>query len=206
MPYKCEVCQKSFRYKVSQRTHKCLPKGVENDASSLSEITNNEDAVDQISESFIKAFLESTTATASAPSMHESQNSPLSAEIAAITLCGNSNGSQKSMNDGGENGSAKNALDEVMLSKTIDDIVVESCNKMGIGNSPRMTTNATSPHLSSQYSINSGTTNGSSSPSFKFQNMRLYSPDMMQPHQQHISGETSDFSHFLLGDVGPPLL
>lgn len=24
MPYKCNACEKSFRYKVSQRTHKCL--------------------------------------------------------------------------------------------------------------------------------------------------------------------------------------
>lgn len=24
MPYKCTACEKSFRYKVSQRTHKCL--------------------------------------------------------------------------------------------------------------------------------------------------------------------------------------
>lgn len=25
MPYKCAACEKSFRYKVSQRSHKCLP-------------------------------------------------------------------------------------------------------------------------------------------------------------------------------------
>lgn len=28
MPYKCEYCQKRFRYKVSQRTHKCNGNGV----------------------------------------------------------------------------------------------------------------------------------------------------------------------------------
>lgn len=30
MPYKCTACEKSFRYKVSQRTHKCTaqPPGV----------------------------------------------------------------------------------------------------------------------------------------------------------------------------------
>jgi len=58
MPYKCELCQKTFRYKVSQRTHRCP----------------NEDG--QTPEQLIKAFLEGDDSP--------TQPSPESAEIAAI--------------------------------------------------------------------------------------------------------------------------
>lgn len=37
MPYKCNGCNKSFRYKVSQKSHKCLI----NDTESIKNIENN---------------------------------------------------------------------------------------------------------------------------------------------------------------------
>ena len=30
MPYTCDLCGKNFRYKVTQRTHKCIAKSQEN--------------------------------------------------------------------------------------------------------------------------------------------------------------------------------
>lgn len=38
MPYKCNVCNKSFRYKVSQKSHKCSA----NNTESLKNIENNQ--------------------------------------------------------------------------------------------------------------------------------------------------------------------
>lgn len=43
MPYKCNICDKSFRYKVSQRSHKCTgPQSPQSEESSDVAIKNSE--------------------------------------------------------------------------------------------------------------------------------------------------------------------
>ncbi|XP_037815170.1 zinc finger protein 675 [Lucilia sericata] len=160
MPYKCEICQKSFRYKVSQRTHKCQPFSAE---ESSPPPPNEENTIDHMSENFIKAFLETSVANQTDNHLNQSHNSPASNEIAAI------NEKATSLNE-----------QQALLTKTIDDIVVESCNKMGIGG-----VNGFSP----QQIINEG----SMSPSQRLQNMRLYSPQLVTPDLNVIEGDLTRF-------------
>ncbi|XP_046806548.1 zinc finger protein 107 [Lucilia cuprina] len=161
MPYKCEICQKSFRYKVSQRTHKCQPFSTEESSPP----PNEENTIDHMSENFIKAFLETSVAnqTDNQNHLNQSHNSPASNEIAAI------NEKATSLNE-----------QQALLTKTIDDIVVESCNKMGIGG-----VNGFSP----QQILN----DGSMSPSQRLQNMRLYSPQLVTPDLNVIEGDLTRF-------------
>lgn len=160
MPYKCEICQRSFRYKVSQRTHKCLP--LLSDRSPTPP-PDEENTIDKMSENFIKAFLETSTANQTDQQhINQSQNSPASCEIAAI------NEKETSLNE-----------QQALLTKTIDDIVVESCNKMGIG--------------SNDFVADSHLHEGSMSPSQKLQNMRLYSPQLLTPDLNGIEGDLTRF-------------
>ncbi|KAM7363759.1 uncharacterized protein ACRADG_000544 [Cochliomyia hominivorax] len=161
MPYKCDICQRSFRYKVSQRTHKCQPLTPEE--SSPPQL-NEENTIDHISENFIKAFLENSTTNTNPSEAHlnQSHNSPASNEIATI------NEKAATLNE-----------QQAFLTKTIDDIVVESCNKMGIG----------SEGFTAEQIVNEG----SMSPSQRLQNMRLYSPQLMTPELNVIEGDLTRF-------------
>ncbi|XP_036339694.1 zinc finger protein with KRAB and SCAN domains 3 [Rhagoletis pomonella] len=196
MPYKCDVCQKSFRYKVSQRTHKCQPPTClsdEVDAVPLEGETGqslnkqaHDHTTDDISESFIKEFLENTRVHTG-----DAQNSPASAEIAAITAVSDCNGN----------------FDEALLTKAIDDIVVESCNKMGIGNqgqhlSPSSMRSAVAPPPLAPCS------DDCNSPTQKLQNMRLYSPQLESSMGDVVCSDSVDniFPRFLLDDVGSNMM
>lgn len=171
MPYKCEICQKSFRYKVSQRTHKCQSASVEE--SPLQHETSS--SLDHISENFIKAFLENSSNT-NAHHHPPPQGSPDSNEITAIN--------EKILTPSTTAESPPSTLNEqqVLLSKTIDDIVVESCNKLGIDNGS----------IVGFTPVDNGN-EGSMSPSQKMQNMRLYSPQMVTPDLNGMDGELTRF-------------
>ncbi|XP_011203734.2 zinc finger protein 761 [Bactrocera dorsalis] len=197
MPYKCEVCQKSFRYKVSQRTHKCLPQqcatddAVE-DATLGNEAGNNMDkhalehTTDDISENFIKEFLENTRVN-----IGDAQNSPASAEIAAINAASDCNG-----ND-----------DEALLTKAIDDIIDESCNKMGIGNQGAGCQHLPSTNMHTSMGPLVACSDDCNSPTQKLQNMRLYSPQLMTGMVDGVSDNTDNiFPQFLLDDGGNNIL
>uniref|UniRef100_A0A1A9YUL3 C2H2-type domain-containing protein n=1 Tax=Glossina morsitans morsitans TaxID=37546 RepID=A0A1A9YUL3_GLOMM len=170
MPYKCELCQKSFRYKVSQRTHKC--QSTNEDGNKIAT------TLDDISENFIKAFLEenSSVSTSSqritannslfkdggeAGHFNHLQNSPTSAEIAEII---------------------EKRQDVLLPIKIIDDIVAESCQKLGI------TANENCKSISDANSI-------SLSPTQQLQNMRLYSPQLIA---SDLNAFESDLTRFLL--------
>ncbi|KAL9888811.1 uncharacterized protein ACN427_008327 [Glossina fuscipes fuscipes] len=170
MPYKCELCQKSFRYKVSQRTHKCQ--------------SSNEDGnkiattLDDISENFIKAFLEENSSVATSSQritinntifkdggetahFNHLQNSPTSAEITEII---------------------EKRQDVLLPIKIIDEMVAESCQKLGI------TANENCKSASDDNSI-------SLSPTQQLQNMRLYSPQLIA---SDLNAFESDLTRFLL--------
>lgn len=157
MPYKCEICQRSFRYKVSQRTHKCQPPSTEE-----SPPPQDDNTIDRMSENFIKAFLETSAANQIDSQLNQSHNSPASSEIASI------NEKASSLNE-----------QQAFLTKTIDDIVVESCNKMGIG--------------SDGFTVGHVVNEGSMSPTQKLQNMRLYSPQLATPDLNGIEGDLTRF-------------
>lgn len=176
MPYKCELCQKSFRYKVSQRTHKCQSLSTEETGTSLANET-----LDQISETFIKAFLENSTNPIQMQQQLSQQNSPASNEIAVINKKASANSIAPTSSP------PVSSLNEhqALLSKAIDDIVVESCNKLGIGN--RTDNGGFSSPIQN---IN----DGSMSPSQKLQNMRLYSPQLVaSPDLNSIDGDLTRF-------------
>lgn len=145
MPYKCELCQKTFRYKVSLRTHKCAANAEE----------------PQTPEQLIKALLESNASVATVQGEHTASNT-------AIQM----NGSDQ----------------EALLSQTIDDIVVESCQKLGI-------CSVELPQQPQPVVMDSGVHfDGSSSPLQQLQNLRLYSPQ--QTEQASSDGEL--FRNFLM--------
>uniref|UniRef100_A0A0A1X0P5 Zinc finger protein 765 n=1 Tax=Zeugodacus cucurbitae TaxID=28588 RepID=A0A0A1X0P5_ZEUCU len=194
MPYKCEVCQKSFRYKVSQRTHKCQPTqsapddAVEgatlgNEAGNSMDKQTLEHTADDISENFIKEFLENTRVN-----IGDAQNSPASAEIAAINAASDCNGN----------------VDEALLTKTIDDIIVESCHKMGIGTQDQ---HLSSRHMRSSVAPPVPCSDVCNSPTQKLQNMRLYSPQLMTGMPEDVSDNVDNiFPRFLLDDGGNNML
>ncbi|XP_067615867.1 zinc finger protein 678 [Eurosta solidaginis] len=177
MPYRCDTCQKSFRYKVSQRTHKCQEAQC---TPNKNVVENNyikslpEQTTDEISESFIKEFLDNTTVNMSDP-----QNLPADAEITVIT------NTERNCNGHG---------DEELLTKTIDDIIIESCNKMGIDVQPVHTTDDTGVLLCG---------NDCNSTTQKLQNMRLYSPQF-ETSIPDSGGDNTDnlLQQFLWDDMG----
>ncbi|XP_058974089.1 zinc finger protein 271 [Musca domestica] len=199
MPYKCEFCQKSFRYKVSQRTHKCQPLG--NGESNPENANDAAATLDHISVNFIKAFLENSTNTNNLQiqqqQQHEhslQQNSPASNEISAI----NDKLLPPATTPLPPTQSPGSTLNEhqALLTKAIDDIVVESCNKLGIGK------NANDQHQYSSPVQSVAHDDGSMSPSQKLQNMRLYSPQLAvntnSPSDMNGIGVEGDLTRFFL--------
>ncbi|XP_037942151.1 zinc finger protein 2 [Teleopsis dalmanni] len=179
MPYKCDICDKSFRYKVSLRTHKCLASATPTDSS--------ENTAEQVN--FFQNILEENSIhLTSTP-----EKSPTSIEISTIT--GQCNDSYNS----------KTVLDEeaIRLSKSIDDLVVESCNKLGIGNEDTNSINQNITDTSVPSNLN-GFMNHNTSTSTddlttqRLQNMRLYSPRLMV----ELNNIDYNFPGFLLDDVG----
>lgn len=110
MPYKCTACDKSFRYKVSQRTHKCLsqpPGTVIRQTGDLLQKLLQSSAI--ITPSFHKIESPQTT------NINHSDNGNLN----------NSNGNSISNIKG----------EESLFNQTLDEIVKESYEKMGMDDS-----------------------------------------------------------------------
>lgn len=145
-----------------------------------------EQTTDDISENFIKEFLENTRVNIS-----DTQNSPASAEIAAISAANDCNGN----------------VDEALLTKAIDDIIVESCNKMGIGNQGAGSQHLPSTHMHTSMGPPAACSNDCNSPTQKLQNMRLYSPQLMTDMVEGVSDNVDNiFPRFLLDDGGNNML
>ncbi|XP_016974999.2 zinc finger protein 2 isoform X1 [Drosophila rhopaloa] len=160
-PFKCEVCGKCFRQRVSFLVHTRIHTGVMPYKCELCQKTfrykvsqrthrcPTEDA--QTPEQLIKAFLEGNDSP--------TQPSPASAEIAAINT-----------------GAMADPEQEALLSQTIDDIVVEQCQKLGIcGVVPQE-----QGHLLALQPVAVVHFNGNGSPVQQLQNLRLYSPQQTE--------------------------
>ncbi|BFF90005.1 zinc finger protein 696 [Drosophila madeirensis] len=158
-PFKCEVCGKCFRQRVSFLVHTRIHTGVmpykcevcqKTFRYKVSQRTHrclSDDS--QTPEQLIKAFLEGSESP--------TQPSPASAEIADINGCGVADTDQ-----------------EALLSQTIDDIVVEQCQKLGIcGVEPQQAQPVPLDVAGIHF-------NGSSSPLQQLQNLRLYSPQQVE--------------------------
>lgn len=139
MPYKCTACDKSFRYKVSQRTHKCLaqPPGTV--------VRQTGDLLQKLIQSSVfnnNSSIENEVDNKIVQSHDEDSNN-----IELIKLSNN----------------------DSYVNQALDEFVVESCNKMGIGqNETIFDQNIDEPQQPQQQQIHS--------PSDKFQNLCLYSP------------------------------
>ncbi|EDV44300.1 uncharacterized protein Dana_GF16090 [Drosophila ananassae] len=160
-PFKCEVCGKCFRQRVSFLVHTRIHTGVmpykcdlchKTFRYKVSQRTHRcptEEA--QTPEQLINAFLEgSDTPT---------QPSPASVEIATINA--------SSMADPEQ---------EAMYSQTIDDIVVEQCQKLGICNVAHPDTQPQAQFVKLEPAVVVVPYNGTISPLQQLQNLKLYSP------------------------------
>ncbi|XP_017031213.1 zinc finger protein ZFP2 isoform X2 [Drosophila kikkawai] len=176
-PFKCEVCGKCFRQRVSFLVHTRIHTGVmpykcdlcqKTFRYKVSQRTHRCAADDtQTPEQLIKAFLEGSNSP--------TQPSPASAEIAAIT-----------------NGSMADPEQEALLSQSIDDIVVEQCQKLGICGVEPAENQAILLPLEPAAVVQF---NGNSSPLQQLQNLRLYSP---QQQTELPSSDGEVFQRFLM--------
>lgn len=161
-PFKCEVCGKCFRQRVSFLVHTRIHTGVMPYKCELCQKTfrykvsqrthrcPNEEG--QTPEQLIKAFLEGDDSP--------TQPSPESAEIAAIN-----------------NGLMPDPEQEALLSQSIDDIVVEQCQKLGIcGVEPR----EEQGHFVCLQPVAVVQFTGNGTPLQQLQNLRLYSPQQTE--------------------------
>ncbi|XP_043656329.1 zinc finger protein 628 [Drosophila teissieri] len=160
-PFKCEVCGKCFRQRVSFLVHTRIHTGVMPYKCELCQKTfrykvsqrthrcPTEEA--QTPEQLIEAFLEGNDSP--------TQPSPASAEITAIN-----------------SSSIADPEQEALLSQSIDDIVVEQCQKLGICSvEPRKEGQLIplQPVAVVQFS-------GNGSPLQQLQNLRIYSPQQTE--------------------------
>lgn len=181
MPYKCTACDKSFRYKVSQRTHKCLsqPPGT---------------VVRQTGDLLQRLIQSSLLSTASDEGDDDAQ-----------TLNNNDTEIEKD-----HNLQLSTSIEdtEFLTHQSLDEFVAESCTKMGIGQ-PQMPPSLSEnddyhcndidvdQHISEKHSV--------ASPSDKFQNMCLYSPtadstNVYAPSDALNTINESTFKALLYGD------
>ncbi|KAM8704531.1 hypothetical protein ACLKA7_009044 [Drosophila subpalustris] len=178
-PFKCEVCGKCFRQRVSFLVHTRIHTGVmpykcdqcqKTFRYKVSLRTHKcavgSDESQQTPEQLIKALLESNAAVDTAPTS--------AASLPSTALVGGDHGDQ-----------------EALLSQTIDDIVVESCQKLGIcGVEPPQQQQQSQPGIMDNHVH----FDGSNSPLQQMQNLRLYSPQ--QTDQPSSDGEI--FRRFLM--------
>ncbi|KAH8360054.1 hypothetical protein KR093_010414 [Drosophila rubida] len=189
-PFKCEVCGKCFRQRVSFLVHTRIHTGVmpykceqcqKTFRYKVSLRTHKcavcADDSQQTPEQLIKALLDSNGGVDTVPAA-QSADSPA---LVGIHM------------NGGEH--------EALLSQTIDDIVVESCQKLGIcgvepTQQPQSHPQAPPQPLQQALVMDSNVHyDGSNSPLQQMQNLRLYSPQQ-QTDQPSSDGEL--FRRFLM--------
>ncbi|XP_030373722.1 zinc finger protein 721 [Scaptodrosophila lebanonensis] len=170
-PFRCEVCGKCFRQRVSFLVHTRIHTGVmpykcelcqKSFRYKVSQRTHKcvpaGSGEAQSPEQLIQAFLECNASNEADAVQH----SPASAEIAAI------------------NGSCVDAVEqnEALLSQAIDDIVVESCQKLGIGALEQQ------QHQPETNIVSICNYNGSDSPLQQLERLRLYSPQLVAAREE----------------------
>ncbi|XP_060647635.1 zinc finger protein 43 [Drosophila nasuta] len=166
-PFRCEVCGKCFRQRVSFLVHTRIHTGVMPYKCEQCQKTfrykvslrthkctvGQADDSQQTPEQLIKALLDSNGVVDTAPATQ--LNSSASPALIGIPM------------NGGDH--------EALLSQTIDDIVVESCQKLGIcGVEPHRQTQPLQQPVIMDNNVQHY--DGSNSPLQQMQNLRLYSP------------------------------
>lgn len=212
MPYKCTICDKSFRYKVSQRTHKCLAQVQGSQIQELNELVLQSSPKESKSSTSMHidqplAAVDTNSANihllphTSAGSLSSDINSETSVPETGIINTPNhmnyfQNTSSIMPNQGNDH---LQSLDDPNLTnftsnQTLDDFVAESYNKMGLDdhidqNLPLLfdETNAMFQSTSNQPSPNQ-----IPSPSEKFQNLCLYSDSPQILDRSSISTTSHD--------------
>lgn len=132
MPYKCTICDKSFRYKVSQRTHKCTANIIINSNVQQQQPPKSDETIVQIPENDLLSL--STIIIKSKSSI-----------INDYTIDDNDD----------------------LTNQTLDELVAESCTKLGIGQNSNNNNNH-NILIDQQQNI--------SSPTVELENLCIYSP------------------------------
>lgn len=115
MPYKCTACDKSFRYKVSQRTHKCLaqpPGEVIRQTGDLLQRLIQSAGFQQSNDMGMQISVDDHTIPANATTNSQSEPSQMKNE------------EDRSIEDG----------HQVLTNQSLDELLAEHCEKIGIGN------------------------------------------------------------------------
>lgn len=189
MPYKCTACDKSFRYKVSQRTHKCLaqPPGTV--------IRQTGDLLQKLMHS---TLLQLTPPAAATLPIHLTDiGNDVNAQMNTIDDL--ANGSTDMLHETADdavqnqphhhdhNTNDESSKNNEYSNQSLDEFVAEHCQKIGIGDADSISMGNIEIEIPS--------------PSDKFQNMCLYSPPPEDAYQAAL--ETIDetaFKQFLYGN------
>lgn len=183
MPYKCTACDKSFRYKVSQRTHKCLaqPPG---------------EVIRQTGD-LLQRLIQSAVGGHSPESgMHMSENDHMQLGQSSFDDTQlQTHGHQLELLD------ESKTIDDVhqFSNQSLDDLLAEQCHKFGIGEDggPSNEMTMTQAELTNRGGLDTQIP----SPSDQFQHMCLSSLDDVAAYSGVI--ETIDdtaLKHFLFGN------
>lgn len=155
MPYKCTACDKSFRYKVSQRTHKCL-------AQPPGEVVRQ--TGDLLQRLIQSSMLNDTDGTAAASGQQPSTDHPSDADRGLMQA------DPEDVDNISEHHDQHQHQPAFASNQALDAFVVEHCNRIGIADDQPddETADADDLHDAMQQAV--------PSPSSQFQDMCLYSP------------------------------
>lgn len=166
MPYRCTACDKSFRYKVSQRTHKCLaqPPG--------EVVRHTSDLLQRLIQSTMLSESDAGCGTATPPPMLVALPAPPTPTPVPSHLGRSEDGPEASADDrrqlSGQHGSFAS-------STALDAFVVEHCNMIGIADE-RSDEVDDDDDDDSRTQADAMHAEPVPSPSSQFQNLCLYSP------------------------------
>lgn len=199
MPYKCTACDKSFRYKVSQRTHKCLaqPPGevVRQTGDLLQRLIQSSIMLNETSDgsgyfagdislelSTMAAMTGLTATTAITEQLHSDlldRSQPNEIELLEMPIIKP------------EEEDALQHMNTFPTNQALDAFVVEHCNMIGIADDHQQLLHQEQQEQQNQQHHRSMHPDEDSqpvpSPSSQFQNMCLYSPTT--GHHSHQQGD-----------------
>lgn len=155
MPYKCTACDKSFRYKVSQRTHKCLaqPPG--------EVIRQTGDLLQRLIQS--AGFNQATD--------NDMQISVDDNILQEHPIVPQSDTTSKTKS---EERTIEDDVNQTFINQSLDELLAEHCEKIGIGNEDGG--RIIEIPMNVMYDKRKQDSQHIPSPSDQFQHMGLYSP------------------------------
>ncbi|XP_055382823.1 glutamate receptor ionotropic, kainate 2-like [Condylostylus longicornis] len=198
-PYSCESCFRKFRYKVTLRTHKCSTLNeslkiektndehndtnldqlnnnikIENLENKIEKLKNNNNTIENLStvDDNLQKLLQNVDILHGCDDL-------LPNSISNDLICHNNDFKGNDCD-----------INKEIANKSIDELVAESCNKLGIGNCNNM-------ELTQNYN-SSPITNDTPSPSEQLQHLCLYSPNSIEDNLNvHLNINDDSLKQFL---------